>query len=84
MGVRLMTNAKVTRVLNKEVIVDWVGIECKLPADYVVFAAGVVPRNDYHRLEEKIGVPVHYAGNCANIGSGLDAMREGFEKGRTV
>jgi 2,4-dienoyl-CoA reductase-like NADH-dependent reductase (Old Yellow Enzyme family)/thioredoxin reductase len=84
MGVRLLVNAKVKRITEKEVVLDGRWDETAVPADYVVLSTGVRPRGDFENLEELLSVPVFYAGSCVNPGPGIDAMREGFEKGRIV
>ena len=83
-GVRLLVGAKVKRITGSEVQMAWCGDEIALPADYVVLSTGIRPRNDFENLREKIGVPVYYAGSCANPGPGLEALREGFEVGCAV
>jgi pyruvate/2-oxoglutarate dehydrogenase complex dihydrolipoamide dehydrogenase (E3) component len=84
MGVRLMVNARVKKISEKEITIDWRSEDTRLHADYIVLAAGISPRKDFEGLEELIGVPVYFAGSCVNPGPGIDAMREGFEKGRII
>jgi 2,4-dienoyl-CoA reductase-like NADH-dependent reductase (Old Yellow Enzyme family)/NADH dehydrogenase FAD-containing subunit len=84
MGVRLLVNAKVQKITEKDVVIDWRFGESAVPADCVILATGVHPRKDFEGLEELLGVPVHYAGSCVKAGAGIDAMHEGFEKGRIV
>jgi NADPH-dependent 2,4-dienoyl-CoA reductase/sulfur reductase-like enzyme len=84
MGVRLLVSAKVLRITEDAVVINWRGGDSTLPADYVALATGIRPRKDFASLGEILDVPIHYAGSCVNPGSGIDAMHEGFEKGRIV
>ena len=84
LGVRILVNAKTREITDEEVALDWRGEDHRLPADYVVLAAGLKAVDDFDSLEELLDAPVYYAGSCVKPGAGIDAIREGFEKGRIV
>ncbi|MDR1914241.1 MAG: FAD-dependent oxidoreductase [Clostridiales bacterium] len=83
-GVRLIVNAKVKRITDRDVVIEWCGSETELQANYVVLATGIRPRKDFENLEEILDIPVFFAGSCIHPGPGIDAVREGFEAGYSV
>ena len=85
-GVRILVNAKVKKIGEKSVTIEWGGGETALPADYVVLSAGIRPRKELETELTAMGlnIPVLYAGNCVKATAGIDALRGGFEAGLTV
>jgi 2,4-dienoyl-CoA reductase-like NADH-dependent reductase (Old Yellow Enzyme family)/thioredoxin reductase len=84
MGVRILTQAKVKKITENGIVIDWMGQQTVIKSDCVVLAAGVKPDKE---LEEKLQLPkdkVYYIGNCAEQGCGLDALRDGFRIGRSL
>jgi 2,4-dienoyl-CoA reductase-like NADH-dependent reductase (Old Yellow Enzyme family)/thioredoxin reductase len=83
-GVRILVNAKVKKIEDHAVTIEWNCEEATLPADYVILSAGVRPQKELMPGLESLNCPVVTVGNCARPGAGIDSLRDGFEAGRTV
>ena len=83
-GVKILTNAKLTEILESEVILERDGKGKILPADTVVLALGAIP--DKGLLEKLVGknIPLYIVGDCAGVGDALSAIHEGFKVGNLI
>jgi NADPH-dependent 2,4-dienoyl-CoA reductase/sulfur reductase-like enzyme len=83
-GVKLLTNTKLTEILESEVILERDGKGKILPADTVVLALGATPEKGL--LEKLVGknFPLYVVGDCAGVGDALSAIQEGFRIGNLI
>jgi len=86
-GVDMLTQAKVTEIKGKTVILDRGGIEERVEnIDDVVLAAGYEPRDNTDLIDwaERRGIEYYRVGDCVAPRNIMYAVQEGFEAGSGV
>ena len=68
-GVKVLTNTKLTEILESEVIVERNGKGKLLPADTVILALGTVPDRELAEMLMGTEIPLYLVGDCAGIGT---------------
>jgi len=79
LGVKILTGAKVMRILPKEVVISQFGAERSIPADAVILAVGMQPVNELKVSLEALGIPVFIVGDANDPREVLEAIHEGFQ-----
>ena len=80
MDVKLRPKTKLLEVTDDSVIVETARGEEVIPADIVVLAVGVKPRNDLAEACRAKGIDAVTIGDAASPRNITDAVREGFEE----
>ncbi len=83
-GVVIHTNTKVVRLGAGQATVEHGGRETSLPVETVVLAVGVRPNRELPDALAGSGLELHVIGDAAAPRRVVDAIREGFETGRTL
>jgi 2,4-dienoyl-CoA reductase-like NADH-dependent reductase (Old Yellow Enzyme family)/thioredoxin reductase len=78
-GVRVRVLTQAIAILEEGVEVEFGGRKETLPADTVVLATGIQPKNELEAALQGMSVEFHKIGDCSIPRKAIDAIHEGFE-----
>jgi pyruvate/2-oxoglutarate dehydrogenase complex dihydrolipoamide dehydrogenase (E3) component len=78
-GVKIRVLTQATAILEEGVEVEFGGRKETLPADTVVLATGIQPKNELEAALQGMSVEFHKIGDCVKSRKAIDAIHEGFQ-----
>ncbi|MEW6441287.1 MAG: FAD-dependent oxidoreductase [bacterium] len=83
-GIRMMTAAKALEITGTGIRVEGGAGTMEIPADTIVLAVGVRPRQTLKGILEGKGIPFRMVGDALSPAKAFDAIHQGFAAGRKV